>query len=57
MTTDHPCKRQANVIGVDTICISTGTDGEFDYWLAVTSQGPGEPQLVTLNVRPQIMPD
>ena len=53
MTTDHPCERPANGIGVVTICISTGTDGEFDYWLAVTSPGPGEAQLVTLNVRPQ----
>ena len=40
MTTNHPCKRQANVI-----CIATGTDGEFDYWLTVTSPAPGEPQL------------
>lgn len=43
MTTDHPCERPANGIGVVTFCISTGTDGEFDYWLAVTSPGPGEP--------------
>ncbi len=57
MTTDHPCKRQANVIGTDTICISTGTDGEFDYWLTVRSPGPGEPQLVGLNIRPHYVPD
>jgi hypothetical protein len=57
MTTNHPCKRQANVIGVDTICIATGTDGEFDYWLAVTSPAPGEPQIGGLNVRPHYVPD
>lgn len=57
MTTNHSCKRQANVIGVDTICIATGTDGEFDYWLTVTSPAPGEPQIVGLNVRPHYVPD
>lgn len=57
MTTDHPCKRPANVIGSITICHSTGTDGEFDYRLAITSPAPGEPHLVTLNVQPPIMPD
>lgn len=57
MTTDHPCERRPNIIGVGTICISTGTDGEFNYWLAVTSPGPGEPQLVTLDVSPQHVPD
>lgn len=55
--TNHPCKRQSNVIGVDTICISTGTDGEFDYWLTVTSPAPGEPQIVGLDVRPHYVPD
>lgn len=57
MATNHPCKRQSNVIGVDTICISTGTDGEFDYWLTVTSPAPGEHQIVGLNVRPHYVPD
>ncbi len=57
MTTDHPCERDARVIGVGVICIFTGTDGEFRYWLAVTSPGPGEPQLVALNVRPRYVPD
>ena len=57
MTTDHPCERDARIIGVGTICTSTGTDGEFRYWLSVTSPGPGEPQLVNLNVRPQYRPD
>lgn len=57
MTTDHPCKRPANVIGTITVCHSTGTDGEFDYWLAITSPGQGEPHLVTFIVRPQYVPD
>ena len=57
MTTDYPCERDARIIGVGTICTSTGTDGEFRYWLSVTSPDPGEPQLVTLNVRPQYAPD
>jgi hypothetical protein len=57
MTTDNPCKRTAQMIGVAIICIRTGTDGEFRYWLSVTSPGPGEPQLVALNVRPQYAPD
>lgn len=53
MTADHPCERPAPVSGAITICISSGTDGEFDYRLSVTSPGPGEAQIVTLNVRPQ----
>lgn len=57
MTTDRPCRRDARIIGVGTICIFTGTDGEFRYRLSVTSPGPGEPQLVTLNVEPGYVPD
>ncbi|MDT0168894.1 hypothetical protein [Pseudarthrobacter sp. BRE9] len=57
MATDHPCKRDARIIGDGSICTSTGTDGEFDYWLNVTSPGPGEPQLVTLSVEPRYVPD
>jgi hypothetical protein len=51
MTTDQPCKRTAQMIGVATICIFTGKDGEFNYWLSVASPGPGEPQKVGLNIR------
>jgi hypothetical protein len=53
MKADRPCKRRSNDIGDATICSSTGTDGEFDYLLTVTSRDPGEPQLVTLLIRPQ----
>ncbi|MFJ6376589.1 hypothetical protein ACIQH9_12830 [Pseudarthrobacter oxydans] len=51
MTADGPCKRQPNVIGNSTICLFTGKDGEFNYWLSVASPGPGEPQKVGLNIR------
>jgi hypothetical protein len=58
MTAGHPpCRRPANGIGVIILCSSTGTDGEFDYLLTVTSPGPGEPQLVALIVRPHHVPD
>ena len=57
MTADGPCKRQSNVIGNSTICIFTGKDGEFNYWLSVASPGPGEPQKVGLNIRARIAPD
>lgn len=56
MSTDHPCEPPANGIGFITICISTGTHGEFGYWLSATSPASGEPQLVTLIVT-TIMPD
>ena len=57
MTADGPCKRTAQMIGVATICIFTGKDGEFNYWLSVASPGPGEPQKVGLNIRARITPD
>lgn len=57
MTADGPCKRQSNVIGNSTICIFTGKDGEFNYWLSVAGPGPGEPQKVGLNIRARMAPD
>ncbi|WPU11137.1 hypothetical protein [Pseudarthrobacter oxydans] len=57
MTADGPCKRESNVIGNSTICIFTGKDGEFTYWLPVASPGPGEPQKVGLNIRARMAPD
>lgn len=57
MKADRPCKRQSNDIGDTPICISTGTDGEFDYFFTVFSPGPREPQLVVLGVRPHYVPD
>lgn len=57
MTVDGPCKRRSNVIGNSTICVFTGKDGEFNYWFFVASPGPGEPQLVGLNIRARITPD
>lgn len=57
MMTDHPCRRPTNGSGVITLCSITGTDGEFDFLLTVTSPGPSEPQLVTLIVGPHYAPD
>ncbi len=57
MTADRPCTRPSNAIGVSTLCRSRGTDGEFDYLVTITSPDPGEPQLVTLVIRPRFVPD
>jgi hypothetical protein len=38
-----PCKRRSNDIGDTPICISRGTDEEFDYFFTVFSPAPGEP--------------
>ena len=53
MATDHPCERPANGIGVIPFCISIRTDGEFGYWFAVASPGPGT-QFATFIVRHRI---
>lgn len=52
MASDHPCKRPSNGSGVITTCTSSGTDGEYNYLLTVTSPGLQEPQLVTLIISP-----
>ena len=39
------------------ICIFTGTDGEYDYFLSVTSPAPGEPQLIALIISARYAPD
>lgn len=57
MKADEPCKRRSNDIGDTPICISRGTDGEFDYWFTVFSPAPGEPQRAVLSVRPHYVPD
>jgi hypothetical protein len=56
MDADSPCKRRANVIGNDPICTSRGSDGEFEDLFTVWSPGPGEPQLVILNIEPDHAP-
>ena len=57
MKADGPCKRPSNVIGKTPICIFTGTDGEYDYFLSVTSPAPGEPQLIALIISARYAPD
>ncbi|MFD0047023.1 hypothetical protein ACFVGV_17715 [Pseudarthrobacter scleromae] len=57
MKADRPCERRSNVIGKSPICASRGSDGEFEYLFTVWSPGPGEPQLVVLNVEPDYVPD
>ncbi|MDQ0690929.1 hypothetical protein [Arthrobacter sp. W4I7] len=52
MKADRPCQRPSNAIGVATICSSSGTEGEYNYMLNVTSPAPNGPQTVTLIVRP-----
>lgn len=56
MKADGPCERSSKVIGNEPICTSRGSDGEFEYLFTVWSPGPGEPQLVVLNVAPDSVP-
>jgi hypothetical protein len=57
MKADRPCERRSNSIVKSPICTSRGSDGEFEYLFTVWSPGPGEPQLVVLNVEPDYVPD
>jgi hypothetical protein len=52
MSADGTCQRQSNVIGPVTACSSSGTDGEYDYTLNVTSPDKNEPHVVVLLVEP-----
>ena len=57
MRWEGPCRRPSNVIGDSPICTSRGSDGELEYVFTVWSPGPGDPQLVVLNVDPKYMPN
>jgi hypothetical protein len=52
MKTEGTCQRQAEAIGATTVCDSSGTDGDYDYILNVTSPDENEPNVVALSVRP-----
>ena len=52
MKTEGTCQRRTNDIGPTTVCDSSGTDGEYDYILNVTSPDANEPDLIVLDVRP-----
>lgn len=52
MNTKGTCQRRAEAIGPTTVCDSSGTDGDYDYILNVTSPGANEPNVVALSVRP-----
>jgi hypothetical protein len=52
MKTDGTCLRRGNDIGATTVCSSSGSDGEYDYLINVTSPDKNEPYLVVFTVRP-----
>jgi hypothetical protein len=52
MKTEGTCQRRAEAIGATTVCDSSGTDGDYDYILNVTSPDANEPNVVALSVRP-----
>jgi hypothetical protein len=52
MKTEGTCQRRAEAIGPTTVCDSSGTDGDYDYILNVTSPDANEPNVVALSVRP-----
>lgn len=53
MTVEGTCERRPNVGGPTTVCSSSGTDGEYDYELSVTSPGKNDTaDLVVLIVEP-----
>jgi hypothetical protein len=53
MTANRPCQRPSNAIGVATICILEGADGEYRYLLTLISPDPNEPHLVALVLEPE----
>jgi hypothetical protein len=53
MRTEGTCQRQANHIGPTTVCASSGTDGDYEYILNVTSPDATEPRSISLSVRPR----
>ncbi|MBT2556085.1 hypothetical protein J7I89_24470 [Arthrobacter sp. ISL-5] len=53
MSVEGTCSRRPNVGGPTTVCSSSGTDGEYDYKLNVTSPGKDAGvDLVVLIVEP-----
>ncbi|MGM9470817.1 hypothetical protein ACS5PJ_02290 [Pseudarthrobacter sp. YS3] len=54
MKTEGTCQRRPEAIGPTTVCESSGTDGDYDYILNVTSPGANEPDAVALSVRPHV---
>lgn len=53
MKVDGSCTRKPRDIGPTTVCSSSGNDGQYQYLLNVRSPGPGQPDLIILNVSPQ----
>lgn len=54
MTTEGTCARRPNVGGTTTVCSSSGTDGEYDYTLSVSSPDKNdETNFVVLLVQPR----
>jgi hypothetical protein len=52
LSVDRPCQRPANMLGSASLCIGTGVKDGYDYQLTVSSDAPGEPLQVSLDVRP-----
>jgi hypothetical protein len=52
LSVDSPCRRPANAGGSASLCIGRGVKDGYDYQLTVSSDAPGEPLQVSLDVRP-----
>lgn len=52
MSTQGTCDRRPNVGGPTTVCSSSGTDGQYDYELSVTSPNKVDADLVVLLIEP-----
>ncbi|TFD37065.1 hypothetical protein E3T37_12790 [Cryobacterium sp. TMT2-10] len=56
LAVEGPCQRPANVIGIASLCSGRAVKGGYDYQLTVTSDAPGEPEQLSLSVRPSLTP-
>ena len=52
LSVDGPCQRPANAFGNASLCIGRAAKDGYDYQLTVSSDAPGEPLQVSLDVRP-----
>ena len=50
--TEGTCERDPGSVGDATLCRSSGSDGEYEYQLVVSSTSAGEPHNVVLVVEP-----